>query len=138
MRRSTANTKSRTKAIGQALIACAALLLPASATLASGSTASLPAAGNEQPFSVTESFRCTILEVRADNSIRVRDNASGEEHLIQLTADIPLKAQDKKQFEGRKSLEPSDLEEGHRIVVTKRTDTPTVVRIKVLKKKAKA
>ncbi len=122
------------------LIACLALILPTAAALASGSSgAGIPrSSGGEQPFSVTKQLKCTIIEVQANNLIKVRDDRSGKESLIQLSEQIPLKAQNKKQFGGRKNLQASDLVEGHRILVTKRTDAEVIVRIKVLKDKAKA
>ncbi len=123
------------------LAAFTLLVLPTSAAFASGSSgAAIPvgAGGGEQPFAVTKSLKCTVLEVRADNLIKVRDDASGDVHLVQLSKRIPIKAQDKKQFDGRKKLQPDDLQAGHRILVTKRTDINAVVRIKVLKNQEKA
>ena len=120
-------------------VALVLLLSTASLALASGSSgavSSLPSAGSEGAIDVTKNLKCTVIEVREGNVIKVRDDRSGDEHYIQLSEDIPLKAASKKQFGGRKNLEPSDLEIGQRILVTKRTDVDSVVRIKVLKKKA--
>jgi hypothetical protein len=123
------------------LAACAALALSTSAIFASGSSgAAIPAGGgsSERPFAVTTHLKCTVIEVHENNLIKVKDHASGEVHMMQLTTRIPIKAQDKSQFDGRKKLQPEDLKEGHRILVTKRTDANVVVRIKVLKNQDKA
>ena len=123
------------------LAACAALLLPASALLASGSSgAAIPAGDSygEKPFAVTKSMKCTVLEVREGGIVKVQDDASGKIELVQLNEKVPIKAQDKKAFDGRKKLQVADLQEGHRILVTKRTDANVIVRIKVLKNRDKA
>ncbi len=86
-----------------------------------------------RPDMVTADLNCVILEVKPGNILTVKDEESGNVHDVEILAKIPVRAQDKKQFAGRKKLEFKDFEIGQRIKVTVRPEVEEIVRIVVLK-----
>ena len=107
----------------------------AGAALASGS--SYPAAATapaEDPMLVTESMKCRVVEIRAEeNALKIQDPKTEKTSWITLDEDTRLLAQDKKAFDGRKKLEFADLENGQLLRIQHRPNTGQVLKIKVLR-----
>jgi hypothetical protein len=116
------------------LLSCLALaLLVPSLALASGAsvpTASLNTAAD--PMSVTETLKCTVVEIAQDGTVVVKDNASGQVNQLALEDDTPITTKNKAAFGGRKALQASDLAVGQVLKITHRPAAQEIVRIRVL------
>lgn len=115
----------------------ASLLVLALAGVASASTPSPggnPWDGETMPSAtaVTKTATIVVKSVEKDRTLRAFDTRSEEELVLQLAADVPLKAKRKKDFDGRKTLTFDDLEPGQRLRLTYRADDGRIVGITVL------
>jgi len=77
-------------------------------------------------------LKCTITEIRPDQVLRILDEETEQVHLLEFTPSIPLKARNKKDFDGRKKLEFEDLAVGQRIKITYKLATNEILKIQVL------
>ena len=77
--------------------------------------------------------KCVIREVHDDGTLRVWDEGDGQEHLVHLRDQTLLKARYKRDFDGRRNLEPGDLQVGQRIAVTALKKSGTVLKVQVLR-----
>lgn len=112
------------------LLACT---VHASTTVSGGGREPWDSSG-PQPTEVTTSMKCLIHEISENRTLVLIDEGDEQPHRIHLSSKVPLTAQVKKDFEGRKKLDFGDLEIGQRVKVTFTTDTGEIVRMKVLKK----
>ena len=104
--------------------------------LGSGSSgpSGVPAgASSVDPYKVTETMKCVVTKIEANGTVVVRDSKHETSHVLALSHNTTLSAQDKKAFGGRKALEVSDLEVGHLLKVVQRQVNGEVLKIKVLK-----
>ena len=86
------------------------------------------------PLTVTETMKCRITAIEADGTILVQDEGSEESHPLAYGQKTRITAQRKKDFDGRRKLELSDLAVGQNLKVTHRPATGEVLQVKVLKK----
>lgn len=82
--------------------------------------------------------KCVIREVQDDGSLRVWDEGDGQEHLVKMHDETVLKARYKKDFDGHRELDRSDLRAGQRVAVTALKRSGTVLKIKVIRHHEKA
>lgn len=117
------------------LFAALVLVLTAAAQASTPDTGGKPWDTEEgpRPTEVTRSLKMVIKEIRDNNVLLVVDEKAETEHLLELSETVPLSAASRKDFDGRKKLDIADLQVGHRLKVTYRTEDQQVVRIKVLK-----
>lgn len=117
------------------LVLFAASIFGPGLALASGSV-NLPQAGpvETDPLTVTETMKCRITAIEADGTILVQDEGSEEAHPLAYSQKTRITAQRKKDFDGRRKLELSDLVVGQDLKVTHRPATGEVLQVKVLKK----
>ena len=115
-------------------LALAAPLLCSALALASGTASGtdLPTASGVDPFTVTETMKCTITEILPDGAIIARHKKSKK--LLQLAVTEKTEYKAEKPIEGRKQLLVGDLRVGFHLRVTSRRATGEVLKVKVLKK----
>ncbi|MEM7354790.1 MAG: hypothetical protein AAF657_28535 [Acidobacteriota bacterium] len=120
------------------LIALTSFLCLSTLALASGSSGgggSIPSGGTSvDPYNVTQMMKCVVTEIRPDGTVIVRDNKAETVHPLAVNSKTKFSAQSKKEFNGRKQIELSDLKVGHELKVVKRQVNGEVLRVKVLKK----
>ena len=85
-----------------------------------------------RPAEVVSSIKCLVHEVGENRTLVLIDEADEQPHRIQLAKSIPLLAKSKKQFDGRRKLEFSDLQPGQRVKVTFASQTGEILRLKIL------
>ena len=88
--------------------------------------------GEYSPFMVRTN-KCVIREILDDGTLKVWDEADGEEHVVRLDDKTSLRARHKKDFDGRRDLDRHDLQIGQRIAVTALKRTGKVVGVKVIR-----
>ena len=118
------------------LLAVLALFwLSGSALLASGSSVATPSAVHTvDPHLVTETMKCRVTALAEAGKVQIQDPKTEEKSWIQITEDTRITAKKKKAFDGRKKLDPQDIEVGQMLRITHRPHTGEIVRIKVLAK----
>ncbi|MCG8454685.1 MAG: hypothetical protein MI919_00280 [Holophagales bacterium] len=102
--------------------------LPATASVPSRPAG--PSASDQA--SVTQTLKCSVLEVRADGALKLRDLDTEHEGWIRVTEKTKIRAKNKRAFDGRKKLDFEDLSPGQVVKVTTLTQTGELVRLKVL------
>lgn len=116
------------------LIAVTVLIATTGAAFASGTSyPSAATVGEQDPMLVTKSMKCLVLDIAPSGELKIQDPKSEEVSWIRLSDDTKLRAQDKKAFNGRKKLEPSDLQVGQMLRITHRPHDGAVLKIKVLR-----
>ncbi len=128
----------RTHLSTAALILVLALAVTGAAVASTPSPGGNPWDGETMPSAteVTKTATMVVKSVEQDRTLRLIDSRSEEEMVIQLAADVPLKAKRKKDFDGRKELAFDDLEAGQRIRLTYRAEDGRIVGITVLPPRA--
>ncbi len=118
------------------LVLFAASILGPGLALASGSVGLPQGAPTAEvdPLTVTETMKCRITAIEADGTILVQDEGAEESHPLAYGEKTRITAQRKKDFDGRRNLEISDLTVGQNLKVTHRPATGEVLQVKVLKK----
>lgn len=81
---------------------------------------------------VTEAVKCTVIEVLPERMLVVEDE-HGRRHALAIPEQAKIKAQSKKEFDGRKELEFGQLQPGHKLKVTFLAENGVIVRVQVLK-----
>ncbi len=105
---------------------------------ASGSTSPSARAGGSEgldPSEVTASAKLTVRRVENEpDRLYLYDPSSEKTHVVVLSEKTKLTARRKKDFDGRRKLQFSDLEAGQTLKVTYRTDDGQITSIQVLEK----
>lgn len=117
------------------LVAVLCIALSGSTLWASGS--SYPTATTApvtDPTQVTETMKCEVIAIAEGGKVKIKDPKTQEESWIVIHEDTKLVAKNKKAFDGRKKLDPTDVAVGQLLRITHRPHTGEVVRIKVLDK----
>jgi len=104
---------------------------------ASGDSTPLPEAPsgvplNNSSFRPTAILDCAVLEVRPERTLVLQEIESRDEHVVRLEEGVEIKARRKKDFDGRRRLEFSDLSEGQEVKVTVEADTGRLVEVRVM------
>ncbi len=76
---------------------------------------------------------CRVTEVREARTLVLFDEGDGQEHVISLDPKLKIRAQSKRQFDGRRKLQFEDLAVGQRLKVNFRKSDGGIVGIDVLK-----
>lgn len=101
--------------------------------------ASVPVGGQQpwsseegpRPTAVTGSVECVVVEVRDDRTLVVRDDQE-REHVVQIPEKAKIRAEHRREFDGRRKLEFGQLRAGHELKLTYLTENGEIVRVKVL------
>lgn len=104
-----------------------------------GAAASTPVPGRQpwsnqdgaSPTAVTRALEGEILEVLPDRTLMVADEYG--QRPVQIPEAARIKAESKRDFDGRRKLDFADLRAGHRIKVVFLTETGEIVRLRVLR-----
>ncbi|MEW6736012.1 MAG: hypothetical protein AB1489_32255 [Acidobacteriota bacterium] len=108
---------------------------PALASGGSGGAISAPRAGASDAFTPTKSVRATLIKIDEEKqTITVKDN-KGQELTLTLNKKTKYRAEDSKQFDGRKDLQLSDLTADIDVKVVYQQTNSQAIEIKVLKKR---
>jgi len=118
--------------LGIALLT-ALVLAPAGAHASTPNEGIAPDLGEIEASSITASLRCTVVDVRPDNRIVLRDIESGAQKEITIAPTIKLRTRAKKDFGGRRKLTFADLNVGQTVKVTVQRHDGVITRIDVLK-----
>lgn len=113
-----------------AALCLAPLAVPAWASVPGGANEPWDSNDGPRPTAVTASVDCVIVEVREARTLVVRDELD-REHEIQLPEKAKIKAENKRDFDGRKKLQFAQLRPGHELKITYLTATGEIVRVKV-------
>ncbi len=84
------------------------------------------------PTAVTAALKCRVTRVLEDRTLEIWDEAGKSHHLIRIAETVDLRARKKADFGGRRQLEFSDLQVGHRLKVTYLAGDGRIVRVRVL------
>lgn len=125
---------SRLATVFVAIAFVLAVLLGSGAAFASGT--SYPAAATAptaDPMLVTQTLKGRVLEVAPSGALKIQNPKTEEVGWIRLSEDTQLRAQDKKAFDGRKKLDPSDIQVGHLLRITHRPHDGAILKVKVLR-----
>ncbi|MEM1206656.1 MAG: hypothetical protein AAGN66_25700 [Acidobacteriota bacterium] len=120
------------KVLLTALVVC---FLGSSALLASATYPRASYAPTD-PALVTQTTKVRLTEIAEQGRLRVVDPKTEEVGWIQIGEDTEMRAQKKKDFDGRRKLELADLAVGQMLRITHMPETGQIVRIQVLKKKS--
>ena len=95
-----------------------------------------PEAGGMDPRQLVGFRTCEVTEVREGRILVVLDEGDGAEHVLRLSPKLKIRAQAKKDFDGRRKLAFEDLDVGHRVKVSYRKSDGTILGVDVLKRAA--
>lgn len=117
------------------LFVCALLVTPAIAGASTPNPSAQAGRADDgiDASSVTASTKLTLRRVeREPDRLYLYDRESEETHVVVVSEETRLTARRKKDFDGRRKLEFSDLESGQTLKVTYRTDDGRILSIQVL------
>ena len=92
--------------------------------------------GGPDPAVATVAFDAEVREIRADGTLVLAPEKAGELIEIRIPEGVQIRAQKKKDFDGRRKLEFADLEVGQRLRLTVLPAEQRLVGVTVLKQQA--
>ncbi len=115
-----------------------ALMIPVAA-VAQGSGSVTPSTGTVgpgggDPFEVTKTIKLTVVEVRANGTIAVKDE-TGQAVVVKVEKSVSISAEKGTELAGQKKMKIDRLEPGMVIRATYRVSDNIVVAIRILKVK---
>jgi hypothetical protein len=84
------------------------------------------------PTEVTGNLHCQVIRVETDRTLRVLSETG--EHQVRINEKVPIRAQAKRQFEGRRKLDFADFSPGQWLKLTYLHEDGRIRRVRVMEK----